>query len=65
MYAIHATVVRDDGGYTFAAQCPTFFLDENVQGITGEDHATRIARRMFTDMGVPDNDHLYVRAYAV
>lgn len=40
MYAITAVVTDSTG---VCHQLPTFFLDENVQGIVSEDHARRIA----------------------
>lgn len=40
MYAINAVVVK--GG--ISSQVPTFYLDENVQGIKDENHAINIAR---------------------
>lgn len=53
MYAISA--VRHDHydseqhTWVAAEQLPTFFLDENVQGIISEDHAVRIARDILGD----------------
>lgn len=48
MYAISATQTRyreDEHGRIWVSerQVPTFYLDENVQGIVDEDHAVRIA----------------------
>jgi hypothetical protein len=44
MYAITATVTREQSnGYVSNRQVPTFYLAENVQGITSEEHARRIA----------------------
>ncbi len=33
-------------GDQYSDQVPTFYLDENVQGITDEDHAVYIARNI-------------------
>jgi len=43
MYAITATVSHYDGQYRGLRQIPTFYLNENVQGIKNEDHARVIA----------------------
>lgn len=54
MYAISAVRIkqrRDMFGATWVAttQVPTFYLDENVQGIISEDHAVKIARDILGD----------------
>jgi hypothetical protein len=51
MYAITAQVLTydtDANAITWrgSRQIPTFYLDETVQGITDERHATRIAREI-------------------
>jgi hypothetical protein len=50
MYAITATVETTvhskSGDWHGARQIPTFYLDENVQGIVSEAHAERIAREI-------------------
>jgi hypothetical protein len=51
MYAITAQVETydtDANAITWrgSRQLPTFYLDENVQGIRDERHATRIARQI-------------------
>jgi hypothetical protein len=43
MYAITAQVQSRQGDWAGTIQVPTFYLDENVQGITGAVHATRVA----------------------
>jgi len=45
MYAIQATVTMRTEGTSIESttQIPTFFLDENVQGITDETAATGVA----------------------
>lgn len=43
MLAITAQRATRRGDYTGSEQVPTFYLDENVQGIVSEDHAKRIA----------------------
>ncbi len=53
MYAVTATVVvteTDGEGKSWQAtkQIPTFYLDENVQGIVDEAHAEKIAREILT-----------------
>jgi hypothetical protein len=35
------------------ADWPTLYLLENVQGITGEDHARRIVKRTLDRAGIP------------
>jgi len=46
MYIIHATVN--------GIQIPTFFLDENIQGITSEWHAEYIAQDILNPMHDPN-----------
>jgi len=56
MYAIYANAVigpREDG-YSTARSVPTFYLDENVQGIVSEDHAAAIAKDILTATGQTD-----------
>jgi len=43
MYAIHATVEHKQGGWTAIRQVPTFYLNENVQGILTEHQARIVA----------------------
>jgi hypothetical protein len=61
MYAISAVIVspRDWIG---TKQIPTFYLDENVQGITDVAHAERIATSIIRATGDADN---YVHVVAV
>ena len=48
MYAIAATVTREDGS---VRSLPTFFLDRNVQGILTTAHAEKIAREVIDPFG--------------
>lgn len=44
------TATRDEKWpqpWSASLQVPTFFLDENIQGIVSVEHAERIARGMF------------------
>lgn len=44
MYAVQVTVtIPETGGWKRTKQLPTFYLDENVQGIVNNEHACRIA----------------------
>lgn len=43
MFIVQATITRTTNAYTRTSQIPTFFLDENVQGIVDENHAKQIA----------------------
>ncbi len=53
MYAITATVSREtEDGWSSLQQVPTFYLDENVQGIVNEDHAGLIAFKIIDPFGV-------------
>jgi hypothetical protein len=51
MYAVTATVTTLTDGWTSTRQVPTFYLDENVQGIVSEDHAARVAADIIGDRG--------------
>ncbi len=54
MYAITATVTREQSnGYVSNRQVPTFYLAENVQGITSEEHARRIAQDVVNPLALP------------
>lgn len=46
MYAITAVFHRRVGDWETTRTTPTFYLDENVQGILNEDHAKLVARRV-------------------
>lgn len=53
MYVISATVkVKTEDGYSKIIQIPTFFLDENIQGIVDREHARKIAAQVIN----PTND---------
>ena len=45
-YVVQATVSTDHQGWWASRVLPTFLLDPVVQGITGPEHATRIAREI-------------------
>ena len=51
LYAVSVVVTTHKDGWSSPISMPTFYLDENVQGITNSDHAKRIATRMFTSLG--------------
>ena len=54
MYAIQATVrAATSGGGVVTRQVPTFYLDENVQGIVSEEHARQIAAEILWSVGLP------------
>lgn len=54
MYGISATVETTDGKYTGMRQIPTFYLDEDVQGILSVAGAIRIAREILSAAGTSD-----------
>ncbi len=59
MWAVCATLMKkipsEHGGYWWRThQIPTFYLDENVQGIVNKDHAEKIARTIIDPCGVAD-----------
>lgn len=56
MYAITATVTREQNGWTCTRQVPTFYLDERAQGITDSEHAYRIAREIIDPLGTMTGD---------
>ena len=49
MYAINARIIREVDGWTSTTHLPTFYLDENVQGIADDGHV-----EFFTDIGQGD-----------
>lgn len=51
MYQITARITKTDGVWTSSRDVPTFYLDENVQGITDANHAWRIAREIIDPLG--------------
>jgi len=66
MYAISARVTiwdrsRPNQTSFHCADMPTFYLLADVQGIVSEDHARKIARKMFTDLDHAEDD-VYVCA---
>jgi hypothetical protein len=70
MYAITATVetVKIGSGDTEwhgSVQVPTFYLDENVQGIIHEAHAASIARRVIDPLDVIPADRIHITAVRV
>ncbi len=56
MYKIVATMTRRGNthklnkAHSITKQIPTFFLDENIQGIVSEEHASIVALQMLTDI---------------
>ena len=49
MYQIMAQVkIKKESGWTQVKDVPVFFLDENILGITNEDHAARIAKSILS-----------------
>lgn len=53
LYAITANVSRERDGWSGSRQIPTFYLDENVQGIMSEAGARNIAQTIID----PYNEH--------
>lgn len=51
MYGVTATVETRDGEYTGMRQIPTFFLDEDVQGIVSEEGAVKVALNILSAIG--------------
>jgi hypothetical protein len=51
MYAIQAQIEIHDAPWTRSRQIPTFYLDENIQGILDEDGAVRIALEILDPTG--------------
>lgn len=52
MYGISATVETEGkGGYSGVRQIPTFYLDENVQGILSEAQAENVAWHILSAAG--------------
>lgn len=65
MYAITAQYEHTTkDGWTGSIGVPTFYLDENVQGIMSEDDAVRVARVILTAAirEMPINDNLHISA---
>jgi hypothetical protein len=57
MWAIQAQVCHERDGWKASTQVPTFYLDENVQGIISEEHAVKVATSIINptadaDLGV-------------
>lgn len=51
MYVISATIkIKDKNGYTKIIQIPTFYLNEDVQGIINVEHARAIAMQVINPM---------------
>jgi len=67
-WAIAAQIeYTDDRGWTCSRSVPTFYLNEDVQGILNEDDAVNIAREVIDATGLAGkhNGHLYVTAVKV
>jgi len=60
MYAITAQVRTYEHGHDVhwrgSVQVPVFYLDADVQGITDEGHAVRLARQIIDPLGVLNTD---------
>jgi len=54
MWAITATVTYYCEGWQTTRQVPTFYLNENVQGILTEAHAKRITHTIINPFDDPD-----------
>ncbi len=59
-YQITATVTKKTADGTTSIQVPTFFLNGNVQGIVGIDHAEQIAKEVINPT---KDDSVTVNAY--
>jgi hypothetical protein len=55
LYVVQVTSRRDRGGWESIRSTPTFFLDENIQGIVDEAHAARIVRGIVDPHGTSDS----------
>jgi hypothetical protein len=67
MYAITATVETvsissTSGEWHGTRQVPTFFLDEDVQGIVSADHAARIAADVIDPLRQIPRERIHVHA---
>lgn len=54
MWSIGAIVIHKTPTGDRAIDIPTFYLDENVQGITGERHAIEIAESIINPLKLPN-----------
>ncbi len=52
MYVINAHILRKNGAYLETVQVPTFYLEENVQGVTSEKEARKIAEKIINPFGM-------------
>lgn len=60
MYKVVAQLEHSrEDGWSRSVQIPTFFLDENVQGIVNEQHCLRIVCDMLNPF---DDDNIVVHA---
>ncbi len=53
MYSIQAIIIQSVDGFQKSIQLPTFFLDENVQGIVDTNHAEEIAKSIICSVPNP------------
>lgn len=53
VYAVSASIARTVNGWTSVMHSPTFFLHADVQGITSQAGAEKIAHRMVAEMAGP------------
>lgn len=51
MWCCSVITEKIDGDWTAHVHSPTFFLFGDAQGITSDEGAERVARRMFEDAG--------------
>jgi len=65
VYAVHAQVLTHNGRFHGSRGVPTFYLDSRVQGITGAEHAARIAAEILNPLGIIAAGDLNVHAVPV
>jgi len=54
MYIAQATIVRVKDGWTGMVQIPTFYLDENAQGIQNVTDAEYVVRMILNPLEDPE-----------
>lgn len=60
MYAVNVAIVTRKGEWEGARMVPTFYLDSDVQGITGVEHAARVAAEVVNPLGLIPADDIAV-----
>jgi len=63
LYTIHATLSIPAGAYRRIVQVPTFFLRDDLQGISSASHAEEVARRILL-AGTVEGTEAGVSAFA-